>query len=384
MSIIDKMADMARRSDVVLYAVDIKGLRSSVDAQSGFEVRSNEGLHLLANATGGTVFQNTNNLAADFEKVIKHQEVSYVLAFNAPTAQAGKFHKLSVKLVNVPNGAHLSSRSGYYEAGSENAAERTFSTAEIVLNDIPQSGVHLASIAAPFATTSANAQVPVILEINGADVVAAAKGDTPTVEIFVYAFDDDGLVRDALIERKGVNLTNVGEKLKASGIKYYGTLALPEGHYAIKTLVRIAESGVKGFTRTDINVPRAGEMGVSQPLFLEEPGKWVMIKGTSHDKTNAGYPFEVNGEAFIPSAAVSVKNGQPRKFVVFVQNATPEEMTFDTNPKARVVSQLKSATGSKLVFELDGPTANASMLNVTVKKKGSSAEQTSSVPLIVQ
>jgi hypothetical protein len=287
-----------------------------------------------------------------------------------------------VKLVNVPNGAHLSARSGYYEAGGENSAERTFSTAEIVLNDIPQSGIHLASLAAPFATSSPNAQVPVILEINGADIISAAKGDTPTVEIFVYAFDDEGLVRDSLIERKGVNLANVREKLQSSGIKYYGTLSLPEGHYAIKTLVRVAESGVKGFTRSDITVPRAGEIGLSQPLFLEEPGKWVMIKGGSHDKTNAGYPFEINGQSFVPSAAVSMKAGQPRQFVVFVQNAAPDEMTFDTNPKAKVVSQLKSATGSKLLFELDAPAANASMLNVTVKKKGSATEQTSSVPLI--
>jgi VWFA-related protein len=384
LSVVDKMAQMAKRSDVVLYAVDIKGLRTSVDAQSGYDVKSNEGLHLLANATGGTVFQNSNSLVSDFEKVIKHQEVSYVLAFHPPRAAPGKFHKLNVKLVNVPNGAHLSARSGYYEAGGESQAERSLSNAEIVLNDIPQSALHVAELATPFATSSANAQVPVILEINGPDLMNAAKNGTATTEVFVYAFDDEGLVRDSLFQRLALDMSKVGDKLKSSGVKYYGTLSLPDGKYAIKSLVRVLESDSKGFTRTDIVVPRAGEIGLSQPVFVEEPGKWVMIKGGSHDKTNAGYPFEINGEAFIPSAAVSVKSGQPRKFVVFVQNAAPDEMTFDTNPKAKVVSQLKSANGSKLVFELDGQVASASTLNVTVRKKGSTAEQKSSVPLIVQ
>jgi VWFA-related protein len=383
LNIVDKMADMARRSDVVLYAVDIKGVRSNVDAAGGYSLKSNEGLHLLANATGGTVFENTNNLAGDFQKVIKHQEVSYVLAFTAPTSQPGKFHKLQVKLVNVPNGAHLSSRTGYYEAGGENAVERSLSNAEIVLNDIPQGAIHVAELAAVFSTNTPNAQVPVILEINGSDLINAAKNNVATTEVFVYAFDDEGLVRDSLFQRLSLDTTKVSDKLKSSGVKYYATLSLPEGHYAIKSLVRVAETESKGFTRNDIIVPRAGEIALSQPLFPEEAGKWVMIKGGSHDKTNAGYPFEVNGEPFVPSAAADVKGGQ-RKFIVFVQGAAPDEMTVDTNPKAKVVSQLKSPTGSKLVFELDGPTATASTLNVTVKKKGSNAEQTSSVPLIAR
>jgi VWFA-related protein len=384
MSIVEKMGDMARRSDVVLYAVDIKGLRSTGDTRTGFDPKSNEGLHMLAGATGGVVFQNSNNLVSDFEKVIKHQEVSYILGFNAPSSEPGKFHKLSVKLVNVPNGAHVQSRSGYYEAGGENNVERSLSNAEIVLNDIRQDAIHMAAIAAPFKTTGADAQVPVILEINGADIAAAAKNNVATTEVFVYAFDEEGLVRDSLFQRLALDLAKVGDKLKSSGVKYYGTLALPEGKYAIRSLVRVVESDAKGFERRDVVVPRAGEIGLAQPVFIEEAGKWLMIKGATHDKTNAAYPFEVNGEPFIPSAAASAKGGAPRKFVVFVQNASPDEMTFDTNPKATVVSQLKSATGSKLVFQLDSPMTSASTLNVTVKKKSNGAEQSASIPILVQ
>ena len=380
LSVIDKMADMAKRSDVILYAVDIKGVRGSIDAASGHELKSNEGLHLLANATGGTVFENTNNLAADFEKVVKHQEVSYVLAFNAPTTAPGKFHKLTVKLVNAPSGARVVARTGYYEAGGENQMERTLSNAEIILNDIPQNDVHVASISAPFATNTANAQVPVIVEVNGNDLLAAAKNNAVTPDIFVYAIDEDGLVRDSMIQRLPMDTTKVADKLKNAGLKYYVTLSLPEGRYAIKTLVRVAENDAKGFTRSDVVVPHSGSIAVSSPVFMDaDPSKWVMVKGNSHDKTNAAYPFEVNGQTFVPTAPRTM-SGAAQKFVVFVNNVAPADLVVDTNPKSKVVSQLQSAGGSKLVFELAGP-ATAQTLNVTVKKKGSDAEQTSSIPL---
>jgi len=384
MSIVDRLGDMARRSDVILYGVDIKGLRTNMDTQSGYQVKSNEGLHLLANATGGVVFQNTNDLSTDFEKVVKHQEVTYVLAFNAPTTTPGKFHKLNVKLVNVPSGARAVARTGYYEAGGENQTERTLSNAEIVLNDIPQSGVHVAAIAAPFATKSENAQVPVIIEVNGNDLLAGAKNNVITTDVFVYAFDEDGLVRDSIVQRLPIDVTKVADKLKATGLKYYVTLSLPEGKYAIKSLVRIAENEAKGFARTDVVVPKAGDLAMSPPIFVDtDSGKWLMVKGSSHDKTNAAYPFEVNGEPFVPRAEAKLAAGQSRKFVVFVQNAAPDELTIDTNPKANMLTQLRGGTGSKLVYELAGQ-AGASTLNVTVKKKGTSAEQSTSVPLIVQ
>ena len=382
-SLLDKMADIAKRSDVIIDAVDIRGLRSDSDASTGFARTSNEGLHLLANSTGGTVFQNSNDLGSDFQRVVKSQEVVYVLAFNAPTKQPGKFHNVKVKLVNVPGG-RVSGRSGYYEAGGETAVERSLSNAEIITNDIAQDAVHVAALVAPFPTTSANAQVPVILEINGNDLAAAAKNNAEAMEVFVYAFDEEGLVRDSLYQRVGLDLAKIGAQLRASGVKYYATLSLPPGKYAVKSLVRVPETEKKGFNRTDVVVPEQGDVAVSAPFFFDEAGRWVMIKGGSHDKTNAPYPFEVNGTPFVPSAAVHVKNGQPRRFAVFVRNATPDEMTLATNPEAKVVDQLKSANGSKLVFELDKVAPQQSVMNVTMKKRGSDDQRTASIPISVQ
>lgn len=384
MSLVDRLADIARRSDVLLHAIDIKGIRvdGGVDTAGGATRKSSEGLSLLALATGGTVFKNANEVSSDFAPLMKQQEVVYVLAFQVPTSTPGKFHQLKVKLVNVPGG-RSSARSGYYEAGAETVAERSLSNAAVVLNDIPQGAVHLDALVAPFPTTAANAQVAVILEISGPDLMAAAKGESVAAEVFVYAFDEQGLVRDSLFQRLSFDLAKVGATLKNSGMKYYGTLSLPPGKYAVKALVR-ADLDRKGFVRTDIVVPQPGDMAVSQPFFFEPAGRWLMVRGGSHDRTNSAYPFEVGGETFIPSAAVRMTKGEPRTFAVFVQNASPDDLALETSTKSTLVKQVKSTTGTKIVMQLQPVEAGTSALNVTVRKKGAADAHTSSVPLVPQ
>jgi VWFA-related protein len=378
MSVIDRMAQYFKRSDVVMHAIDIQGLRVQNDLREGARINSNEGLFLVAKPTGGDVFRNTNDLKSDFEKLLRQQEVVYVLGFNAPAQKAGTFHNLKVRLVNVPGGARITHRPGYYESGNESALERSLSNAQIILNDIPQPDVRVASLAAAFPTGQPRAQVPVILEINGADIVKNASGKTATVEVFVYAFDDEGLVRDSMYQQMGVNLERVGEKLKAGGLKWYGTLSLPEGKYAVKSLVRVQESMKNGYSRTDVTVARPGDTAVLPPLFYDDaPAKWVMVKGDSHGPANLPYPFEVNSEVFVPLAAA-----HPGKFAVFVYNVAPEEMTLETTPPAKVLSQVRGAGGVvKTVMRLDNANG-AKSVDVVVKKKGSGDVRTARVELV--
>jgi VWFA-related protein len=382
MSLVDRMADVAKRSGVVIDSIDIGGIRTNVDPREGYQTgsakTSNEGLHLLSGVTGGTVFKNSNDLGADFQRVLKTEEVVYILAFQAPASKPGTFHSIKVKLVDVP-GARVMARSGYYEAGGEGGEERTLSNAEIIMSDIPEDAVHVASLAVPFTTLDDNAQVPVILEIDGKDVALGASG-TATLEIFTYAFDSDGKVRDSMFQRAALDLNKVASTLQSTGVKYYATLSLPPGKYAVKSLVRVAETDRKGFVRSDVVVPAKGEVAVSQPLFQDQGTSWVMVKGGSHDRTHAAYPFVVNGDSFVPSASAHVKNGEPRRFVVFVENAAPDELTVEMHPDAKLIAQLRTDRGAKLVYEL-APNPRTSVLNVSVRKRGVSQPASASVTL---
>lgn len=331
-SLLQQFTDLCRRSDVVLHAVDIRGVRTSQDQE-------NEALHALAAPTGGTVFQNGNDLAAQLNRMLHQQEVVYVLGINAPSSDPGRFHNLKVRLVNVPSGARVSHRSGYYEAGALTDAERTLSTAEIIINDIPQTDLRVAAVAAPFPGSGANAQVPVIVDINGADLIAKSEDESIVADVYVYAFDASGLVRDSIYQRLTLDANRVGEKLRAGGLKYYGTLSLPPATYAIKTLIRLPEQQKNGYARVDLVVPERGSIALSRPLFFEDASRWVLVKGASHDP-DGPYPFTIGDATFIPSATAH------SRFAVFVANV--ENANVDAAPGASLVSK----SGNAFVFDL--------------------------------
>ena len=67
------------------------------------------------------------------------------------------------------------------------------------------------------------------LLINGNDLTKDLRGNVANVEIYLYAFDQDGIVRDRFYQKINVDLKKLGDKLRATGIKYYGTLSLPPG-----------------------------------------------------------------------------------------------------------------------------------------------------------
>src|ERR1044071_2688375 len=388
LTILDRMARFFRGSDVVLHAIDIQGLRVQNDLREGAKINSNEGLFLISRATGGTLFQNSNDLGRDFDKLMRQQEVVYVLGFRAPAAAAGKFHDLKVRVKGLPVGSNVSHRAGYYESGGENALERTLTNAEVIMNDIPENDVHIATLVAPMPGES-KGEVPVIVEITRDDLPRGAKTSNIVADLYIYAFDDEGIVRDRVFQRLNVDTAKAGEQLKKGGVKYYGTLSLPAGKYAIKSLVRIPESERKGFSRTDVIVPGVDDIAVLPPLFGDLPGLWLMVKGAQHIDRGT-YPLHIDGEPFMPSAVARMSNGQQRHFMVFVYNATADEVAWEatltnaagtraTQPK--LVRELQGDFVTKLVFQFDaagvGP-GNAT-LDFVIHKKGSSDARHASV-----
>jgi VWFA-related protein len=363
---VNRMAQFFRGSDVVLNAIDIQGVRVQND-ESGARVNSNAGLSLLAAPTGGTVFQNANDMSANFDRMLKAQEFVYILSFQAPAAKVGTFHDLKVSLLNVPGRANVFARAGYYEGGAQTPQERTLSNAEIILNDIPQSDVHVAGLAAAFPSDSANAQVPVILELDGNDMLKDLKSDKVVTEVYIYAFDADGMVRDRLYQSLGLDLKKVGERLRNGGLKYYATLTLPPGKYAVKSLVRIPETDRKGFVRSDVTVGSAGEVAVLPPIFVDEHPSAVLVRGISH-ATAAADPFSLGGEHFIPAAAPRVKSGATPRFAVFVHNAQASEVTYDSTPKVKFLGATKSGGSTALVMQIED--VSQTTLDLTVKAKG--------------
>lgn len=335
---------------------------------------------MLASPTGGLVFQNANNIDDNFTRMMHAQEVVYVLAFQPQTTRPGTFHNLEVKLAGVKSGAHVTARGGYYEGGNESAQERMLGIASIILNDVPQDGVHLNAFVAPFPNGDGNAQVPVILDIFGGDVVRGARTPKTPIEIYVYAFDDKGVVRDRIYQRMSIDTDRLREKLYDTGVKFYTTLSLGPGRYAIKSLVRMPESEHKGFARADVAVPERGSFALLPPVFIDAASRWVMVKGTSH-AANAPYPFHLDQTVFVPAAAARVRSGETPQFALFVQNAEPDEVTIETRPQAKLIGSARGDGTSIFLLQLDDVAASVATLDITMHKKGVAQAQTVSVRL---
>ncbi|MEA2337331.1 MAG: hypothetical protein QOE82_1338 [Thermoanaerobaculia bacterium] len=389
MMILEEMSRTLRGSDVVLHAVDIQGVRVQND-ENGSRINSNDALHLLSRPTGGEVFKNSNDVNADLEKMLRAQNVVYVLGFRAPAANSGKFHELKVRVNGVP-GARVVHRAGYYDSGAESALERSLSNAEIILNDIVQNDIRVASLAAAFPAKDGKAQVPVVIDIAAEGLVRDAKVNAVIAEVYVYAFDDSGVVRDRSYQRLTIDSARMAGH---NGIKYFPTLTLPPGKYALKTLVRVAGTERKGFSRTDIDVPANGDVAVLPPMFLDDPSTWVVVRGASRDES-APYPFHINGEPFMPSANAEVTNGHARRVALFVFNVEPDELSWESavtdaqgahNGAPAEVQRLRGQDVMKLLFDYApaGLQAGPASFDITVHKKGSSDARKSSVPLVVQ
>ncbi len=273
------MTKTFREADVVLHAIDLQGIRLENDVTTGSRLNSNDGLSILTRATGGTLFERSNDLSSGFGRLLHGQEVVYVLGFQTSNNTPGLFHPLTVRVSGVPSSSKVYSRTGYYEAGLETLQERALTNAEVILNDLPQEGLPVAANASALNVENGTARVPVTLEIRGEDLLRDVLDANAGLEIFVYAFGEDGNVRDSIYNGITLDLAKVGRQLQSTGVKFTASLALPPGRYAIRSLVRVAKTARRGFARTDVTVGDAA--GAAAPPSDDAPG-WLLVRGTMH------------------------------------------------------------------------------------------------------
>lgn len=326
---IRQMTDLFRRSDVILHAIDIKGLRGSTDVSTagGAKGKSLESLHLITAPTGGTVFKNSNDISQTFDKMIKQQEVIYVLGFQArSTGKPGKFHTLKVKGNNVKV-SRLTHRAGYYEPTERMSdLERTLTLAEILMTDAPIDDVAVNVGSTTLPGPGGKARVPVVVEIPGKGLLEELKGNKANANLFLYVFNQDSQVVDFLQQRITLDLDAAGDTVRKGGVRYYGSLKIPPGNYSLKALVRVEETGRIGFKRSDLTVPAFDKAAIMPPVLFEEPGNWAMLFGPARGDDFA-YPFAAGEAKFIPKSQPELAANGNYKVALFLYRVPLEELS---------------------------------------------------------
>jgi hypothetical protein len=161
------------------------------------------------------------------------------------------------------------------------------------------------------------ARVPVVVEMPGDKFLEGVDGGVLTANLFIYAFDKKNQVRDNLAQRIALDVVEEVDTIRAGGLRYFGTLQLPPGDYAIKAVVRVEETGKVGFVRSDVHVPEFDQAAVLPPVFLADSANWVTLAGSPRGDVYP-YPFNVGDEKYVPRARPALKAGATQRLALFL------------------------------------------------------------------
>ena len=308
---LEAMVEEFRRADCVIQAVDIGGLREGAGPTAQW-AGGRDSLFLMADSTGGELFENYNDLSAAMEQMLRRTSVTYVLALQPEGLDRdGSYHEIRVELKDAPRGTRVVHRPGYYAPrplGQQSPTERILQAARGVVGGQDAGTIAASVLAAPFHTGTGEAYVPVVVEVDGKSLVAGTEGWSVPVEIYAYAFDAQGQARDFFSQTVGLELLKVGAALQQSGLKFFGHLDLPPGDWTVRVLVRNAATGAAGLKSVTVHVPGSGEPALLPAFFPEPAGKWLLVREAQPG--SAQYPFMAGEEPYIPSSLPLLASGQ--------------------------------------------------------------------------
>lgn len=273
--------DTANKSNMSIYTVDSRGLVAlppSGDATrgspggkalfSGSGMRtqtsnlssSQETLTTLAHDTGGTAFQDTNDLAPVFDKVVNDNQIYYVVGYYSTNAKEdGRFRKIRVE-VGMPD-LKLQHRPGYFASKqfqNLTQSERDRQLEEALTVDRPFSDLPFILEADYFKDAGDTNVVPISLQLAGDGVQFVEKGNRRVGQFeFLGQITDPkgkiaGVARDTVQVRLPVQ---TAEKIKTGQILYTTGFQLRPGDYKLKFLIRDNRSGKLGSFEEPLTVP---------------------------------------------------------------------------------------------------------------------------------
>lgn len=221
---------------VFLDAIDVAGLRPFQTASD------NESLFTLTRDTGGTVIEHENNLTQAVQTLTDRQRVAYVLGFK-PSSGSRKTSAIRVDVRNAPSDADITYRPSFSTEVPVASASDGLRLADILLNDIPQTGLNLTASTANFG-----GKTTVDVDIATRELLALSEGKNAEAEALIYIYSGQSVVA---FQQKHIAID--ASKVDAGKpIRVTQQFELPNGTYAAKVLVRYDDQ--IGFVRSDFTV----------------------------------------------------------------------------------------------------------------------------------
>jgi hypothetical protein len=401
-----EMVEAFRRADCSIHAIDT----STLDALGESRVMSTGGsqsLFYLANETGGEMYRNFTDLGAAMSTLMNKTSVTYLLTFSPDRVEAdGEYHKIKVKLKAKVPGAQLTHRPGYFApnpAEQLTADELRMQAATQIMGGTEGGALGTSVLATPFRGRSDDAYVPVLIEIDGASLPGHDGEDPVSVEIYTYAVAADGSIQDFFTQQLNIDPKVLGDKLRGSGIKYYGDLDLAPGTYSIRVLVREQNRGLYATRSIPLDVPEFEDDAIHllPPLFPDAKGAWILARENQTKPEQAPshpFPFMAGNEPFVPAARPVVDAHDPSRVCIVAYDAEDGPVTVEASlvdpsgdilvrPEVNLWEQLDDAADGKNVymasFEPGGLEAGRYVLSVKMTNQATGRTDSSSIPVLV-
>lgn len=226
--------------------IDYQGIEGTYRMQTQFE--SGQVLASMAANTGGTYFNNRNDLGAGLSQALAAPNVSYVLGFRPDGATAdGKFHKLKVEVANGKK-YQIQARNGYFarkklddpeEEAKEEVRETLFSGEEIVT--VP---IQLKTQFFNMNATSSQLTVYTHLDIQGIRLRKVDGRNRDDIVLATGVFDRNGQLVDGQMKEIALKLQDATvERLKQSGLTFRAVFQVKPGSYIVRSVLRGLEGG---------------------------------------------------------------------------------------------------------------------------------------------
>jgi VWFA-related protein len=356
----------ANRANVSIYSVDSRGLMAQIPGgnastgtasgtsmytgaavykQTQARQDSRETLATLAGDTGGRSFFDVGDFGRVFQSVQEDSSGYYLLGYySADAVRDGRWRRIHMKVSNVPSGAHLRYREGYYapkQFGVFTTEDRERQLEEAMRSPTPEVELPVAVETAQFRIGTGNKDpvfVPIAAKLAPSALQWAQKRGSREA-----AFDFAVEVREARSNRVvGALRDTITVKLDSErydqilqrALVYQGGMLLAPGIYKLKFLARENESGRIGTFEEQITLepPEVNQLQLSSVLLSSQVEE---VKKTSEVKTQAlaqdakmkSSPLEVGGERIIPSVTRVFTDQQT--LYVFFQAYLPQKGDAD-------------------------------------------------------
>lgn len=215
----DEMHEAFQTGDILLHAVEVRGLDS---------LMGSDALHALATGTGGRYVPGRNDLGGALSSLAGSLDHVYRLGFQPRMARAGQ-NTIRVKVRGLPRGTTVRHRQGFSGSAAPLDARDGLYLADVLLNDVPQSGT---AVTLQLQQGTLDVTIPI-------GEIAAQLGPGKKAELLLYAFDARGSA--IFFQRQLIEIPE-----NASGTSSL-EVALPDGAVVAKALLGVGSS--LGFSR---------------------------------------------------------------------------------------------------------------------------------------